>query len=125
MKMVNFYWWVLTTKNGDDVAVKKLKLRDVNLDIKQFQNELYNLTKLKHQNIVQILGYCYEIEKKPFIMPDGRKVFVEETHIALCFQYLHNGSLENHLSGMMQLQLWYVLKEIFLYFHFSNNFFAC
>ena len=124
--------WALTpyicqgvTKNGEDVAVKKLKLRDVNLDIKQFQNELYNLTKLKHQNIVQILGYCYEIEKKPFIMPDGRKVFVEETHIALCFQYLHNGSLENHLSGMMQLQLWYVLKENFLYFHFSNNFFAC
>jgi len=105
--------------------VKKLKLRDVNLDFKQFQNEFYNLTKLKHQNVVQILGYCYEIEKKPFIMPDGRKVFVEETHIALCFQYLHNGSLENHLSGMMQLQLWYVLKEIFLYFHFSNNFFAC
>ena len=71
--MVNFYWWVLTTyiwqgvtKNGDDVAVKKLKLRDINLDFKQFQNEFNNLTKLKHQNIVQILGYCYEIEKKTF-----------------------------------------------------------
>jgi len=54
------------TKNGDDVAVKKLKLRDVNLDFKQFQNEFYNLTKLKHQNIVQILGYCFETEKKTF-----------------------------------------------------------
>jgi len=100
------------TKNGEDVAVKKLKLRDVNLDIKQFQNELYNLTKLKHQNIVQILGYCYEIEKKPFIMPDGRKVFVEETHIALCFQYLHNGSLENHLSdGFYELD-WHARFKI-------------
>ncbi|XP_039776668.1 putative cysteine-rich receptor-like protein kinase 12 isoform X2 [Panicum virgatum] len=86
------------TKNGDEVAVKKLKLRDVNLDFKQFQNEFYNLTKLKHQNVVQILGYCYEIEKNPFIMPDGSKVFVDETHIALCFEYLHNGSLEKHLS---------------------------
>jgi len=85
------------TKNGDDVAVKKLKLRDVNLDFKQFQNEFYNLTKLKHQNVVQILGYCYEIEKKPFIMPDGSKVFVDETHIALCFEYLHNGSLKKRL----------------------------
>ena len=88
--MVNLYWWVLTTyiwqgvtKNGDEVAVKKLKLRDVNLDFKKFQNEFYNLTKLKHQNVVQILGYCYEIEKNPFIMPDGSKVFVDETHIAL------------------------------------------
>jgi len=101
--------------------VKKLKLRDVNLDFKQFQNEFYNLTKLKHQNVVQILGYCYEIEKNPFIMPDGSKVFVDETHIALCFEYLHNGSLEKHLSGTMQLHFWYVFKENYLYFHFINN----
>ena len=124
--------WALTpyicqgvTKNGEDVAVKKLKLRDVNLDIKQFQNELYNLTKLKHQNIVQILGYCYEIEKKPFIMPGGTNVFVDEIHIALCFEYLNNGSLEKHLSGTMQLHFWYVLKENCLYFHSINNLFAC
>jgi len=104
--------------------VKKLKLRDVNLDFKQFQNEFYNLTKLKHQNVVQILGYCYEIEKNPFIMPDGNKVFVDEIHIALCFEYLNNGSLEKHLSGMMQLHFWYVLKENCLYFHFINNLFC-
>ena len=132
VKMVNLYWWVLTTyiwqgvtKNGDDVAVKKLKLRDVNLDFKQFQNEFYNLTKLKHQNVVQILGYCYETEEKPFIMPDGSKVFVDELHIALCFEYLHNGSLEKHLSGTMQLHFWYVLKQNCIYFHFINNLFAC
>ncbi|CAL4932720.1 unnamed protein product [Urochloa decumbens] len=86
------------TKNGDDVAVKKLKLRDVNLDFKQFQNEFYNLTKLKHQNIVQILGYCYEIEKKPFVMPDGREVLEDKTYTAFCFEYLHNGTLQKHLS---------------------------
>jgi len=114
------------TKNGDDVAVKKLKLRpDVNLDLKLFQNEFYNLTKLKHQNIVQILGYCYETEKKPFIIPDGSKVFVDELHIALCFEYLQNGSLQRHLSGTMWLNFWYVLKESCLYFHFINNLFAC
>ena len=118
------YIWQGLTKNGDDVAVKKLKLRDVNVDFKQFQNEFYNLTKLKHQSVVQILGCCYEIEKKPFIMPDGSKVFVDETHIALCFEYLHNGSLEKHLSGTMQLHFWYVLKENCLYFHFINNLFC-
>ena len=132
--MINLYWWVLTTyiwqgvtKNGDEVAVKKLKLRDVHLEFKQFQNEFYNLTKLKHQNVVQILGYCYEIEKNPFIMPDGSKVFVDETHIALCFEYLDNGSLEKHLSSTMQLHFWYVyvLKENCLYFHFINNLFTC
>jgi len=105
--------------------VKKLKLRDVNVDFKQFQNEFYNLTKLKHQSVVQILGYCYEIEKKPFIMLDGSKVFVDETHIALCFEFLHNGSLKKHLSGMIQLHFSYVFKENCLYFHFINNSFAC
>ncbi|KAG2561512.1 hypothetical protein PVAP13_8KG164900 [Panicum virgatum] len=86
------------TKNGDDVAVKKLKFRDINLDFEQFQNEFYNLKKLNHQNIVRILGYCYEIEKKPDIMLDGSKVFGSEIHKAFCFEYLHNGSLEKHLS---------------------------
>ena len=37
-------------------------------------------------------------------------MFVDETHIAVCFEYLHNGSLEKYLSGTMQLHFWYVLK---------------
>ncbi|KAG2561513.1 hypothetical protein PVAP13_8KG165100 [Panicum virgatum] len=87
------------TKSSNDVAVKKLKLsRDVNLDLKQFQNEFCNLKNLKHQNVVQILGYCYETEKELFILPDGSKRFVDELHIALCFEYLHKGSLGKHLS---------------------------
>ncbi|CAL4994030.1 unnamed protein product [Urochloa decumbens] len=84
------------TKNGAEVAVKML--RNANLDHKQFQNEFYNLRKLKHQNIVEVLGYCYETEQKPFIIPDGNKVFVDETYRALCLEYLHNGSLQGHLS---------------------------
>ena len=89
--------------------MKKLKLRDVNLDFKQFQNEFYNLTKLKHQNVVQILGYCYEIEKNPFIMPDGSKVFVNEIRGALCLEYMHNGCLQRHLSGTQLSYFQYVL----------------
>ncbi|PVH35194.1 hypothetical protein PAHAL_7G123400 [Panicum hallii] len=87
------------TKNGEDVAVKRL--RDGNQDIEyrhaQFRNEFYNLTKVKHKNIVQFLGYCYEIEHTN-IECDGKIVIVEKIHRALCFEYLHNGSLQNHLS---------------------------
>ncbi|CAL5067360.1 unnamed protein product [Urochloa decumbens] len=86
------------TKTGVDVAVKIP--RDGNnpdLDFKQFQNEFDNLTKVKHVNIVQFLGYCYEIEPT-HIECSGRVVRVEKTHRALCFEYLHNGSLQNHLS---------------------------
>ncbi|KAJ1273841.1 hypothetical protein BS78_05G016000 [Paspalum vaginatum] len=85
------------TKSGEKVAVKMLKV-SADLDNQQFRNEFYNLRKLKHPNIVQILGYCYETEKIPSVMPDGNKVFVDKTYTALCFEYLCNGSLQNHLS---------------------------
>jgi serine/threonine protein kinase len=93
------YTWQGVTKDGQDVAVKKLKPCHIDLDNKQFRNELDTLTKLKHQNIVKVLGYCYETKIKPFIMPDGSKVFVDEINTALCFEYMHNGSLKKHLSG--------------------------
>jgi serine/threonine protein kinase len=100
------------TRNGEDVAVKKLKLCDMNLNDKQFQTELNNLRKLEHQNIVRILGYCYETEKKPCNMPDGSKIYLEETHRALCFEYLDNGSLQEHLSGMLTLHSQYALQDV-------------
>ncbi|WVZ83907.1 hypothetical protein U9M48_031002, partial [Paspalum notatum var. saurae] len=92
------YIWQGVTKSGHVVAVKKLKFSHADLDYKQFRNEFYNLCKLKHENIVQILGYCYEIDKIEFIMDDGNKEIVDEIHAALCFEYLCNGSLQKHLS---------------------------
>ena len=122
--MLTIYIWQGLTKSGDDAAVKKLKLGcDVNLDLKQFQNEFYNLTKLKHQNVVQILGYCYETEKKPFIMPDGSKVFVNEIRGALCLEYMHNGSLQQLLHSGTLLPYISVVR-VLLYFHLIKNSFC-
>jgi serine/threonine protein kinase len=88
------------TKNGEHVAVKKLRNNGIDLDHhKQFQNELHNLTKLKHKNIVRLFGYCYQIETKPMDY-NGTKVLCEQTYRALCLEYLHQGSLQNYLSGM-------------------------
>ncbi|CAL5067344.1 unnamed protein product [Urochloa decumbens] len=85
------------TKNGDDVAVKILRDCNHDLDYRQFRNEFYNLMKVKHENIVQFLGYCYEIEKTRMEY-NGRTVLAEKTHRALCFEFVHNGSLQKHLS---------------------------
>jgi len=94
------------TKNGEDVAVKMLK-ENLQLDDQQFANEFRNLKMLKHQNIVQILGYCYETKKTP-TKYNGKTVLAEKTYRALCFEYLHNGSLEKHLCGMVMLILLYL-----------------
>jgi serine/threonine protein kinase len=102
------YIWQGVTKNGDDVAVKRLL--NSSLDFKhQLKNELYNLRKLNHPNIVHVLGYCFETEQKPFIMEDGSKVFVDETQGALCLEYMHNGSLQRLLSGTLLPYYQYVL----------------
>jgi len=85
------------TKNGDHVAVKILRDTIADLGHKQFQNEFYNLTKLQHENIVRLYGYCYQIEQKSMEF-NGIQVLVEETHRALCLEYMHNGSLQKHLS---------------------------
>ena len=101
------YFWQGVTRNGDDVAVKML--RNSSLDFRQLRNEFYNLRKLNHQNIVQVLGYCFETEQNPFIMPDGSKVFVNEIRGALCLEYMHNGCLQRHLSGTQLSYFQYVL----------------
>lgn len=113
------------TRNGEDVAVKKLKLCDVNLNDEQFQTELNNLRKLKHQNIVRILGYCYETEIRPFNKPDGSKVYLEETQRALCFEYLDKGSLQMYLDGMLTLHFLVFLARCCLkYLHWIKKIFC-
>ncbi|CAL5017354.1 unnamed protein product [Urochloa decumbens] len=79
-----------------EVAVKIPRDDGKDLDYNQFRNEFNNLMKVKHDNIVKFLGYCYEIERTE-IEFHGRTVLAEETHRALCFEYLHNGSLQKHL----------------------------
>lgn len=95
------------TRNGDDVAVKMFP--NSSRDFRQLRNEFFNLRKLNHQNIVQVLGYCFETEQKPFIMPDGSRVLANETKGALCLEYMHNSSLQRYLSGTLLPYYQYVL----------------
>ncbi|CAL5057183.1 unnamed protein product [Urochloa decumbens] len=66
-------------------------------DEKHFQNELQNLMRLKHQNIVGFVGYCCETQRE-HVQYDGRIVIAERTSRALCFEYLQNGSLHRYLE---------------------------
>ncbi|XP_062182021.1 protein PSK SIMULATOR 1-like [Phragmites australis] len=83
-------------RNGKTIAVKKLS--EIHLDDAQFQREVTYLIGLKHQNIVQLVGYCAESrwEATPV---NGNYVMAEIRKRLLCFEYLNNKSLDKHLSA--------------------------
>ena len=72
------------------------------IDDEQFKHEFDNLMMLNHKNIVRLVGYCYETQRQHMEF-EGRTVFGETTYRALCFEYMHNGSLQRHISGTIQL----------------------
>ena len=85
-------------QNGDTIAVKRLKLTmEVIHQDKQYENEARHLMRLKHPNIVQLVGYCSETEKK-LVLHDGIYVCADKFHRLLCLEYLPKGD-RGHLSG--------------------------
>ncbi|KAL6639788.1 hypothetical protein ACP70R_022610 [Stipagrostis hirtigluma subsp. patula] len=84
-------------KDGKKIAVKML--HDIPaLDEQQFQKELNNLARLQHRNIVQLVGYSYEVQEKS-VEYNGRTVVAAEIYRSLCFEYMQNGNLEKYLFG--------------------------
>ncbi|KAL6662329.1 hypothetical protein ACP70R_000188 [Stipagrostis hirtigluma subsp. patula] len=101
------------TETGEEIAVKMLHTVRLELDDTQFQNELRNLKKLEHNNIVQLVGYCYETHHKP-IEYNGRTVFAEKTYRALCFEYMQNGSLQKYISDECDILDWPTCYKIIM-----------
>ncbi|TVU49642.1 hypothetical protein EJB05_00963, partial [Eragrostis curvula] len=84
-------------QNRDIVAVKRLMSTMPGIQDRQFENEIHHLMRLKHPNIVQLLGYSSEIENI-FTEYKGKYVYAEKSEKLLCLEYLPNGSLDGHLS---------------------------
>jgi interleukin-1 receptor-associated kinase 1/coatomer subunit beta' len=112
--------------DGVKIAVKVL--HDMpGFEEEQFLKEFNNLAKLQHPNIVRLVGYCYEIQKQ-YVEHKGRLVLAERFYRALCFEYMHHGSLDKYLSGIMECYLYHHLAnygtilQIYLY---ENVLFIC
>ncbi|CAL4984969.1 unnamed protein product [Urochloa decumbens] len=98
-------------ENGQQIAVKTFcHLEDI-IDDKRFQNEFQNLSRLEHQNIVQLVGYCNETEPTK-VEFEGKNVIAHRIHMAICMDYVDNGSLTKHISGEHQGLHWHVRYKI-------------
>jgi len=89
-------------QDGEEIAVKQLQTQGHD-DHEEFMKEFENLWRLRHPNVVQLLGYCYEIKREVVALGDGRFVWADNIYRALCFEYMHNGSLRKHLYGEIVL----------------------
>jgi serine/threonine protein kinase len=84
-------------ENGEETAVKVLHSISGPHD-KEFYKEFDNLRGLKHPNIVKLVGFCNESEEE-LVVFEGKQVVAERLRMALCFEYVHNGSLQKRISG--------------------------
>uniref|UniRef100_A0ACD6AES3 Uncharacterized protein n=1 Tax=Avena sativa TaxID=4498 RepID=A0ACD6AES3_AVESA len=85
--------------DGDRViAVKKLQENAPMPADKTFKKEVQNVMVLKHDNIVQLVGFCSETNKK-LVQLDGRYIQADITESLLCYEYLPVGSLQDNLFG--------------------------
>ncbi|XP_066375935.1 myosin-15-like isoform X3 [Miscanthus floridulus] len=82
--------------NGKMIAVKNL-VSSSEVQQKQFKNEVDNLMRVRHQNIVQFVGYCYETWLK-YTDYNGKHIFAERPKRLLCFEYMPKGSLDRYIS---------------------------
>ncbi|CAI8617995.1 unnamed protein product [Vicia faba] len=88
------------------VAIKRVS-EDSHQGIKEFASEVTIISKLRHRNLVQLIGWCHERKK-----------------LLLVYEYMPNGSLDIHLFKKQSFLKWAVrytiakgLASALLYLH--------
>ncbi|XP_052175238.1 probable LRR receptor-like serine/threonine-protein kinase At1g67720 isoform X2 [Diospyros lotus] len=82
-----------TLKDGREIAVKVLNSNSYQ-GKREFTNEVTLLSRIHHRNLVQFLGYCQE---------EGKSMLV--------YEFMHNGTLKEHLHGRQSIN-WIKRLEI-------------
>ncbi|XP_048554034.1 uncharacterized protein LOC125535013 isoform X3 [Triticum urartu] len=97
-------------EDGRQIAVKVLHYIS-GVDDKEFHKEFDNLRGLKHPNIVELVGFCHEWEKELAVF-EGKQVTAERLRMALCFEYVQQGSLNKHISDENTGFTWHIRYKI-------------
>ena len=102
-------------QDGEMIAVKKIVSSFRPGLQKQFENDVYHLMMLKHPNIVQFVGYCYETHNSR-LECDGRYVFTEMAERLLCLEYLPKEAWI--IIYQVCHSIWYSFSWFLLYLRF-------
>ncbi|GLU01156.1 hypothetical protein SLE2022_184800 [Rubroshorea leprosula] len=81
--------------NGVKIAVKLLKEKYEGAAKKQFMAEIGTIGRTNHINLVRLYGFCYD-----------------RNTIALVYEFMENGSLDNYLFGKKEMIEWEKLHAI-------------
>ncbi|PIA32073.1 hypothetical protein AQUCO_04600024v1 [Aquilegia coerulea] len=81
-------------KDGKEIAVKVLTSNSYQ-GKREFSNEVSLLSRIHHRNLVQFLGYCLD---------EGKSILV--------YEYMHNGTLKEHLYARERSISWIKRLEI-------------
>lgn len=98
--------------NEGAMAVKRLKEK-IGISPKQFENEVHNLSRIEHRNIVRLIGYCDEIRE---ILSHGKnkndppiREHIQER--LLCYEYMPKGSLDKIIYDNLDWHTRYKIIE--------------
>lgn len=70
------------------------------IDEKLFYREVDSLLKVNHQNVVRFLGFCASTETTAVEVEGNRgHIYPEVRERLLCFEYIDNESLQEHITG--------------------------
>lgn len=97
-------------QSGGIMAVKRLVPSMVGAH-SLFENEVHHLMRLKHPNIVRLMGYCYET-KKVIVGYGGKSVLADISEMLLCLEYLPKGSLDGYISDGSSQHDWRTCYKI-------------
>ncbi|XP_051226185.1 uncharacterized protein [Lolium perenne] len=109
--------------DGTIIAVKKIWESSPVEPYKQFQNEAGNIIGIKHDNIVKLLSFCHE-EQKKVVLNNGRYIVADIVECFLCYEYVPNGSLDDHIFGQSRVDwatCFRIIKGICQGIHFLHN----
>ncbi|KAM3311546.1 hypothetical protein ACQJBY_031908 [Aegilops geniculata] len=110
--------------DGQIITVKKLAENSPIARDKAFANEVQNIMALHHENVLKLVGYCHEGQKK-VVLNNGRYIVADIVESLLCHEYLPLGSLQKHLFEVHTKMDWNtrfnIIKGICNGLHFVHS----